>query len=146
MDPGFLPDSMGEWLSVIVTICGTISATAALIWRIVKQPLEIELNGLGKRQNLTEQTVTRNQQDISNLQREYEREVFYRTAHAERMSKMELMIDRLEQIVSNQRDSSGREDKVIGERLAAIEAKMQIFEPLTRALESIAKSERERSH
>jgi hypothetical protein len=144
METGFLPDTLGEWLSVVLTICGTISATAALIWKIMKQPLETELNGVGARLNKVDETVTRNQQDILNLQRQHETEVFYRTAHAERMSKIELLIDRLEQIISTQRDQAGREDKAIGERLAGIEAKMDVFIPLTKALESIARSERDR--
>ena len=120
----FFPNTLAEWLALLVQVSVVIAAVAGFAWQTIRAPLVNQINGLGHRVQTVETGCTQHQANIEGLQRAKERAEFDRMAIHERMGKVEGMFTRMIEQQEKARDERHSDEQEVRERLARIEIKV----------------------
>lgn len=133
--------SLDFWVSAIIQAVGVLLVLLPIIWRLVKAPLEMKLNGYGERLNKNEIGCAKTEERVTQLDKAQELSAFDRAAIHERMGSLETKFDKFIDSMEKQRDSGNREASQILSRLASIEAKVDIAATIEKLLKEIKRGQ-----
>jgi len=134
---GFLPSSLNEWVSLIVQFVAAAATAIAFSTRLIRKPLEdalaaerertaLAFKERGERIGALEATCSTNSARIEAVDRAGERLHLQMTSMAEHHGRLEERLGTLATTLQLYHDQRVQEDRLIGERLARIESKMDI--------------------
>jgi hypothetical protein len=138
----FFPSSLEGWLGLFLTSVSVIGTAFGLIYKVLVKPLADEFvrhkHEHGERMGKTEQIVSANGGKIEGLDRQMERLHLQVTGIAEQFGRMETRLQGLDTTLNRFHEERVNEDRRAGERLVAIETRMDIFGKLNTTLEKLA--------
>lgn len=127
MDAG-LPRTLAEWVSLAVQLSVVALAVAGFLWRVIKAPIVDMVNGLGKRVTEIEERKMQHATMLDRHDRAIERLESAVVDGKERISRIEIGIERLVSAMERNRDAHSEEDSEIRERLVRIETKVDAIQ------------------
>lgn len=133
------PKAATDWLDLGWKLALVVGAVLGFALRSIRGPLVTQINGLGGRLGYVESDLTTVKESVRNLERASELHAFQMSANSERMGAAQARTDRLEEMLLAQRQADSREDSEIKQRLAGIEAKIDVFGEMSEALVAIAR-------
>lgn len=115
------------WLALALEFLAILVAVGALLWRTIKQPLEDQTNGLGKRVTAVELVNKAHEARLAELDRALYDSRRDRTEMHEHIGRIEANLDRVVAAMEKNRNSQVEEDGSIRDRLTKIETKVDIL-------------------
>ena len=94
MNSTLLPDTLNEWVNLLVQISVVAIAVGGFVWKTIREPIQKDLNGLGERVSVTEKEIIVLDTRIDQGNRDMDKSQFDRAAIHERMGKLELMFEK----------------------------------------------------
>jgi SMC interacting uncharacterized protein involved in chromosome segregation len=125
----FFPTSLDGWLGLFMTAVSVIGTAFALIYKALVKPLADDLAGHkrdhGERMGRTELAVSANASKIESLDRQQDRLHIQIAGISEQFGRMETRLQGLDVTLYRFHEERLSEDRRAGERLIAIETKME---------------------
>lgn len=124
----FFPSSLDGWLGLFLTLCSVIATAYGLIYRALVKPLADDLathkREHGERMGRTELTVSANASKIDGLDRQMDRLHLQIAGISEQFGRMETKLQTIDTTLYRFHEERLNEDRRAGERLVAIETRM----------------------
>ena len=155
------PLTIGEWVALVVQLIGIAVVVLGVVWKAVKAPIDMKIDklsghfdsefkqlktsleekfkGQGERIGRVESEGSHMEAKIQDLASKSLAQEFQFSALMKDSGRIEGTLERLEKILSNRDRGHSELDTQIRERLAGIEAKMDIFENLSSVLQTYLK-------
>jgi chromosome segregation ATPase len=141
---GFLPDSLSEWLGVVVQFVGTMVIVVTFVLRHIRKPLQEEFDRRfahhGERLGTAESNDAAGKAAIESHERQLERLHLQLSMATETQGRHDERLERVLMKLEQHERERLNEDRQISVQLARLEEQMKIMGPLAQALISIAKS------
>lgn len=141
---GFLPDSLSEWLGVVVQFVGTLVIVVTFALRHIRKPLQEEFDrrfaGHGERLGTAESNDAAGKAAIESHERQLERLHLQLGMAQETQGRHDERLERVLMKLEQHERERLNEDRQISVQLARLEEQMKIMGPLAQALISIAKT------
>lgn len=138
----FFPSTMDGWLGLFLTAVSVIGTAFGLIYKALVKPLADDLqrhkHEQGERIGRCEMTISGNASKIESLDRQHDRLHIQITGIAEQFGRMETRLQGLDLTLNRFHEERVTEDRRAGERLVAIETRMDVFAKLNATLEKLA--------
>lgn len=128
------PNDMKFWVDFAFQLVGIIFVIVPLMWKLVKSPLENQIDGLGVRVSRNEHSCATFDGKIQSVEKQMEVSIFDRASIHERMGSLEEKFERFLVNAENDRRAINKDDQKILERLASIEAKVDVASTIKTAL------------
>jgi hypothetical protein len=146
--PPFLPDTLSGWLSLVVQFALAVAAAVAFVAKFIRRPLqeqaerdrgesERRFKEQGERLGALGQSITTNAARIEATDRVVERVHLTQTSLAEQFGRHDARMDRVMEMLEKHERERLAEDRSIGERLARIETRLDVYDDLKKALEPL---------
>ena len=94
MNNTLLPDTLNEWVNLLVQISVVAIAVGGFVWKTIREPIQKDLNGRGTRVTANEMQLVALDTRIDQGARDMDKSQFDRAAIHERMGKLELMFEK----------------------------------------------------
>jgi hypothetical protein len=124
----FFPSTLDGWLGLFLTACSVIGTAFALIYKALVKPLADEFaahkRDHGERMGRTEQNVSATVSKLESLDRQQDRLHLQVAGISEQFGRMETRLQALDTTIYRFHDERVTEDRRAGERLVAIETRM----------------------
>jgi chromosome segregation ATPase len=152
MQASFLPQTLGEWLTVAVGIVGVLASSWALAVRTIRGPLQSEIAGhrehlndrlqhQGERIGRVEASSDRTAAKVESNDRQLETLHLQVTAMYEQHGRFEAKFDELRKVLEERKDQRYRDHQEVLQRLTAIETEVRVGDTLKEALIALARRE-----
>lgn len=144
MDSGFLPNSLSEWLGLLVEVVAMAAVVLAFALRTIRQPLQQEFDrrfaGHGERIGTAENNIAANLAARESHERQLERLHLQLGMAQETQGRHDERLERVLTKLEQHEKERLNEDRQISVQLARLEEQMKVMRPLAQALVSIAQS------
>lgn len=139
---GFFPNTLDEWMGLLLATIGITTAAYGLIYRLSIKPLADDMArhqvAQGARIGALESSVSANAARTENLDRQSERLHLQVSTIFEQYGRMETRLQGIDSTLYRFHEERLAEDRRAGERLVAIETKMDIFSELNTTLKHLS--------
>lgn len=124
----FFPATLDGWLGLLLTIVSVIGTAFGLIYKALVKPLADDLashkRDHGERMGRTELAVSANASKIESLDRQQDRTHIQMAGISEQFGRMETKLQTIDTTLYRFHEERLSEDRRAGERLVAIETRM----------------------
>ena len=119
-------EAIARWLEAGIQLLVFLGTIIFAAWKVIRKPLEEQLNGLGNRVTVVELDYRSHDTKIEGLDRRFDRQEFKMDAQTERLSSLDDKFSRLLTVMETSKEAGNKTEMGISERLTRIESKCDI--------------------
>lgn len=123
-----MPTTFADWVALALRMMVVAVTVAGFLWKVIKAPLETQVNGLGGRVKILEDGRTHDTALVDKHDRSIERIENAMIEGQGRVARIEGSVERLIVAIERNRDANIEEDSEIRERLVRIETKLDAMQ------------------